>query len=495
MRALIDASPLGIAITDLGGHPIFYNPTCEAMHGMTLEQAAGRGWAEAVHPDDREHVAASWYKAARTGCTWSETYRFRHGDGKVVWVSCRAAPINVEGQHVGYIGTFADITALKSAEEALRASEAKLRRIVESGMVGVFYWNRVGDITEANDYFLSMLGYSRADVTEGRLNTYRLTPPRWRELDEEKLENVRKTGLASQWEKEFCAADGRAVCVLVAKAMLAGVPDSGIAVCVDMTDRKQAESEREQLLRREQQARMQAESAAHMRDQMMAVVAHDLRNPLQAIAMGVASMQQLPMTDSERTRQLGIVQRTAANMSRLIDDLLDVTRLEADQFDIERAPLHIASLFAEISELFETAAREQGVVLSCAGAPDMPPVLADHRRLVQVLSNLVGNALRFTPRGGWISVEARSLEANVTVTVRDNGCGIAVEDLTHLFDRFWRGREKQSGAGLGLFIAKGIVEAHGGRIWAESEPGRGTAMHFTLPAAAEPIAARDAISR
>ncbi len=232
-----------------------------------------------------------------------------------------------------------------------------------------------------------------------------------------------------------------------------------------------------------------------MRDQMMAVVAHDLRNPLQAIAMGVASMQQLPMTDSERTRQLGIVQRTAANMSRLIDDLLDVTRLEADQFDIERAPLHIASLFAEISELFETAAREQGVVLSCAGAPDMPPVLADHRRLVQVLSNLVGNALRFTPRGGWISVEARSLEANVTVTVRDNGCGIAVEDLTHLFDRFWRGREKQSGAGLGLFIAKGIVEAHGGRIWAESEPGRGTAMHFTLPAAAEPIAARDAISR
>lgn len=485
MHALIEASPLGIAITDPDGHPTFYNPTCEAMHGMNLAQASGRGWAEAVHPDDRQRVAASWYEAAGSRRPWCETYRFRHADGKVIWVSCRAAPINVEGRHVGYVGTFADITALKSAEEALRASEAKLRRIVESGMVGVFYWNRLGDITDANDCFLSMLGYSREDLAHGRLNMHRLTPPEWRARDEAKLEAVRQTGLASQWEKEFYAADGRAVCVLIAKAMLAGVPDSGIAVCVDMTERKRAEREREELLGREHRARVQAESVARLRDQMMAVVAHDLRNPLHTIAMSIAAMQQLTMTDDQRMRQLEIMHRTAAGMNGLIDDLLDVARLESDQLPIDRARVDVGSLFDEVSELFEADARGHEIELSFAASSDLPPLLADRRRLVQVLSNLVGNALKFTPPRGRISVEAFPGEGCIEIVVRDTGCGVAPEDLAHLFDRFWRGSEKRSGAGLGLFIARGIVEAHGGHIFAESRRGHGTAIHFVLPVASD----------
>ena len=174
-------------------------------------------------------------------------------------------------------------------------------------------------------------------------------------------------------------------------------------------------------------------------------------------------------------------------MQRLIEDLLDVTRLEGGkQLPIDPAPLDVQSLFEETYELFKSQAATGSITLQCHAPKDVPPVYADRHRVLQVLSNLIGNAMKFTPPGGMITCRAESQDGKVLIAVADNGPGIPRENLGDIFNPYWQAkRTARLGAGLGLPIAKGIVESHGGRIWVESEPGDGTKFFFTLPVAVD----------
>lgn len=176
----------------------------------------------------------------------------------------------------------------------------------------------------------------------------------------------------------------------------------------------------------------------------------------------------------------------------LIRDLLDVSTIEAGGFAITPAKVDIGAILREAVESFEELAREKGIALSCHSPETLPPALGDSARLVRVLSNLIDNALKFTPEGGQVSLEAQRHPNQIHVCVRDTGSGIPAEALPRIFDRFWRAhRTARAGAGLGLAIAKGIVEAHGGRIWATSKPGEGTTICFSVPAAPAASAGRD----
>ena len=175
-------------------------------------------------------------------------------------------------------------------------------------------------------------------------------------------------------------------------------------------------------------------------------------------------------------------------------NLLDITRLEGGKrLPIEPAPLDVESLFAETYELFRSQAVTSSITLQYR-AGDVPPVLADRHRVLQVLSNLIGNAMKFTPSGGMITYRAEPQEGSVRIVVSDTGPGIPKEDLGDIFNPYWQAkRTARLGAGLGLPIAKGIVESHGGRMWVESEPGDGTKFLFTLPVAVDapaPVTAR-----
>lgn len=341
LQALIDASPLGIDMMDLQGNPVFYNPKCAELHGIGLDEAHDKGWEEAVHPDDRERVDASWYAAASNGRPWSDTYRFRHPDGKVVWVSGRAAPMHVDGQLVGFVGTLEDITA-------------------------------------------------------------------------------------------------------------------------------------------EREAREQAEHATRIRDELLAIVAHDLRSPLNTILLTVQSL--LAGSSGERSRPLGIIRRAAESMERLIRDLLDLS-LRSGRFSVERSRVDIDDLCHVSVELFGAEARTRGIALHCRVEPGLPIVRGDPHRLAQLLSNLIGNALKFTQAPGEVAIVATRCEEGVRISVEDDGPGIHPEHLPHLFEPFWQGGgESGSGTGLGLSIARSIAEAHGGRIWADSTLGEGTRVHLVLPA-------------
>ncbi|MBZ4420209.1 PAS domain S-box protein [Myxococcus sp. RHSTA-1-4] len=230
-------------------------------------------------------------------------------------------------------------------------------------------------------------------------------------------------------------------------------------------------------------ARLYQESqrATRARDEVLAIVSHDLRNPLNTISMsGRLLLEKTPPERTRERRQLEVIQRSAGRMNRLIQDLLDVARMEAGRLSVERRREEVAPLVHDALELQRMLAEEKGIQLEASVAESLPTVEVDRERLLQVLQNLMGNALRFTPEGGRISLRAWQVGPVVYMSVTDTGPGIAEEFLPHLFEPFWQARHTE-GAGLGLAIVKGIVEAHGGRIWVESRLGQGTTFVFTVP--------------
>ena len=243
--------------------------------------------------------------------------------------------------------------------------------------------------------------------------------------------------------------------------------------------------ERIQLLQREREARAVAEAAVRGRDEVLRVVSHDLGNSLSAVLVTTnVLLRTLPEEDEGGKTRRGIenIRELAKQMQRLRQDLLDVAMLEAGQLSIERTRLEARGLVEDTVERYGAVAAEKGITLSSRVPAELPPVLADGARLLQVLSNLVSNAIKFTAAGGRIVLGAEETERGVRLFVRDTGCGIPAEHLPRLFDRYWTTRAgNPSGAGLGLAIAKGIVEAHGGRIHAESEVGSGSTFCLVLP--------------
>jgi signal transduction histidine kinase len=248
--------------------------------------------------------------------------------------------------------------------------------------------------------------------------------------------------------------------------------------------RRDAERAMRESLKLEHEARARAEQAKNLRDEVLAIVAHDLRNPLHTILASSSAMLELPLSADERTRQLEVIRRSANTMNVLISDLLDVASIELGNLSISRERFAIQEVLEHTVETFVQRARELGITVEHDLSGALPSVMGDSGRLAQVLSNLLANALKFTPEGGRIRLRAQYWDGEVEIAVENSGTGIAPENLPHVFDRFWRADHTgRAGAGLGLAIAKGIVEAHGGRIWVESTPGEATTFRFTLPAA------------
>jgi signal transduction histidine kinase len=226
-----------------------------------------------------------------------------------------------------------------------------------------------------------------------------------------------------------------------------------------------------------------AQRAAAAREEILAVVSHDLRNPLNAIRLATQLLMEAS-SDRRITNQksLEVIDRAGRQMGRLIEDLLEVSTDGSSRVALEPEAQATDDLLREACALMERLAGDKEVRLLCEANDPLPRVHADRDRVLQVLSNLIGNAIKFTPAGGAIRVDAHPCGDAVRICVRDSGVGIAREALPHVFDRFWQGdQHDHRGAGLGLSIVKHIVEAHGGTIWAESDAGAGSTFCFTLP--------------
>jgi PAS domain S-box-containing protein len=222
--------------------------------------------------------------------------------------------------------------------------------------------------------------------------------------------------------------------------------------------------------------------AVKTRENVLAIVSHDLKNPVGTIALAAHLLRQSDQIDAGRLAKLSdTIQRSVDRMRLLITDLLDFAKIQSGTFSVERSASSVSRLIPPVIEGFRLLAEEKRQTLETDFPADLPEVAADARRIGQVMSNLVSNAIKFTPEGGTIRVSARRHADEVIVSVADTGPGIPGDQLSKVFDWFWQAqRSKHAGVGLGLSIAKGIVDAHGGRIWAESEFGQGSVFSFTL---------------
>ena len=232
--------------------------------------------------------------------------------------------------------------------------------------------------------------------------------------------------------------------------------------------------------RREADALDTASKALKARDELMSIVAHDLRSPLGAITMRAELLQATTVDEGTRLHATSI-NTTATRMAHLITSMLDLTSIDAGQLTINKAPCDVDGLVQESVDMFSSVAASKQIQLEQRPFEHDLMVEADRERVFQVLSNLLGNALKFTPKGGRVTISIERSDDMVTFAVADTGPGIAAEHVPHVFERYWKHETKGTkGTGLGLFIAKSIIEAHGGTIWVESSPGHGATFRFTL---------------
>jgi signal transduction histidine kinase len=218
-----------------------------------------------------------------------------------------------------------------------------------------------------------------------------------------------------------------------------------------------------------------ARHAVLARNEVLGLVSHDLRVPLNTIVGALALLEDfVGDEDADAQRILHVLRHSTDHMKALIENLLDVTRIESREFAVKREGRKLAPIVAEACEMLSTEATTHGVRIECDPLEELPAVSADSPQVLRVLSNLLGNAIKFSPPGSVIRVGTEVVDGELQVVVTDQGKGIPTPDLPHIFERFWKGSERNGhGAGLGLTIAKGIVEAHEGKIW-ESENGRGS---------------------
>jgi PAS domain S-box-containing protein len=388
------------------------------------------------------------------------------------------------------VGSLRQALRVSAAEAALRQSEERLRLTIEATQLGTWDYHPPSGRLDWSPRCKELFGLPPSAEVSYETFSAALHPE-----DRARVEAavLRSLDLASGglFDEEFRALgvhDGVERWLrFIGRAFF----DEGgralrlIGTVQDISERKQLDAQRARLFEAERLARERAEAASRMREDLVAIVSHDLRNPLSAITMSASLLQHgLSVEASARVKkQLETISRSAGRMKRLIADLLDMASLDGGGMAIQAEPHAVVALLRDAVEMLLPVAADKSLRLHIADVTMGLVVSADKERVVQVLSNLIGNAIKFTREGGSIVVAARSDDGRVCFSVADTGQGISHEQMPHLFDRYWQAkRDGRLGIGLGLSIAKGIVEAHGGRIWAESTLGKGTTFFFTLAA-------------
>ncbi|MFL5308738.1 MAG: ATP-binding protein [Polyangia bacterium] len=443
-----------------------------------------------------------WLRHYRASAGSGQPVRFEYAHrGRGAWLQVVVGPVGVGATgRPRFMYVADDITARKQAERAaaeaqasaaaerlaaeqahadLRRRTQRLETMFRENLIGTLTWTLRGGVTSANEAFRNIVGVTQADIASGRVSWRDLTPPEYEEIDRAKIDEVVRTRAATPYEKEYLRRDGTRAPVLVSSALFPDCEDEGLSYIVDLTPVKAAERRIRDLLD-------EVTAASRAKDEFIATLAHELRNPLAPIRNAVQILRTLGSTEPALVRQRDVIERQVQHMARLLEDLLDVSRISRAKLELRREVVDLGSVIEAAVEtsrpLIEAAHHELRVQVPRGElCIDGDPV-----RLAQVFANLLNNAAKYTRDGGLIELTARLEAPHVVVSVRDNGIGIAPEMLPSVFEMFAQAEpavgRAQGGLGIGLSLVKGLVELHGGTVGAHSDgPQRGSEFTVTLP--------------
>ncbi|MDQ3340207.1 MAG: PAS domain-containing protein [Myxococcota bacterium] len=486
-------------IGDETGSLIWYNERWYNYTGTTFEQMQGWGWRAVHHPAHLDRVVEKFSRHLASGEVWEDTFPLRGADGRYRWFLSRAMPIRDEhGRVLRWFGTNTDVTEQRVMHEAMvvlsssRDYHETLEQVAQLAVPTLGDWCAI-DILEGNEVkrlAVAHIDPAKVALAHELLTRYPLDPNArvgipnvirtgvteyTESLDERRLPQfVRDLGLKAYVVAPLIARDRTYGAISIVSAEsgrrytsvdIGTIEELGrrCALAIDNA-RLFAEAQRE----------------TRLREDMLAVVSHDLKSPLSAVQLAASALA--ANAEPPARKSLETIQRSARRMDHLLGDLLDMSSIQAGRLGIERKPEELEVILREAVESHEPHAREKGlrIVRQC----ELPgaKLSVDRDRILQVLGNLLGNAIKFCQPGNTITVDCRRVDEVAQLSVIDDGPGITHAELPRVFEPYWSAKEHaKKGTGLGLFISKGIVEAHGGRLWVDSRPGEGAAFHFTIP--------------
>jgi PAS domain S-box-containing protein len=438
-------------------------------------------YLKAIFEEDRQGVAEALARAIKSCGHYDIEYRVRQKSGELRWLQARGrVDCDGAGNAMNFHGAVMEITERKR-------TEGRIRRLVDSNVQGVMFWNSKGEITGANDAFLRVVGYTREELESGRFGWAAMTPPEYAHLDRHSLEELAAKGVCTPFEKEYIRKDGSRVPILLGAAIFEDSPDEGVCFLLDITERRAAEEKIRQLNveleERVLKRTAELEAANKELEAFSHSVSHDLRAPLRHVLGFVELLQKDagPALSEKSLGYLTTICQAAERMENLIDDLLAFSRL--GRATLQKAEVDLDRLVRETLGDFQTETKERNIVWTIL---PLPAVRADRALLRMVLVNLISNAVKFTGARAQAKIEigcAHDGNGETVVFIRDNGAGFNPKYSDKLFGVFQRlhNQAEFEGTGIGLANVQRIIQRHGGRTWAEGVVDGGATFYFSIP--------------
>jgi PAS domain S-box-containing protein len=476
LQLITDGAPVMLASATPDYRYKFVNRAYAERHGCTPNDIIGRPVSEVIGKEAFDAIKPYGDLALQGQRTEFEA-ELPYRDLGRQWIRCACAPeCEEDGRVIGWLAAVLDITDRKRAEAALRSSEERYRRLIEQTVVGVANADFDGVLTLVNAGLCELLGYEEAELRGKRV--FDLIPLDERRRDEAAFRRLRDEGVPFTIEKQLLRKDGAPVWVEIYATALTdtlGRPQSAVAIVADITERKRAEEALHEADRR--------------KDEFLAVLGHELRNPLAPLSSGLELLQCAGSSADVIESVRAMMERQLGHLVRLVDDLLDVSRISRGKIALQRAPLDLGGVIEAAVELVKPKMSERRHTLVLERAERALPVQGDFQRLTQVVGNLLSNAAKYTEPEGTILVRSEACGTEALVRVSDTGFGIPPERLSALFQMFsqvpeHRTRTGGGGLGIGLSLSRQLIELHGGSIEAQSRGlGEGSEFVIRLPLA------------
>lgn len=493
-RAAMDAAQIGFWNWNLLTNTVTCSPQVEKLFCLKTSTAEKdyEVFRQQIYPADQKRIEFNKKKALASGKEYRVEYRVVWPDSSIHWLSARGRAIyDMSGRAVQITGVTWDISERKQVEQALQESEARFRMMADSAPVLIW----MSDTNKLRVFFNKpWLDFTGRTLEEERGFGW---TEGVHEQDYQHCIDTYLTGFDAreQFKMEYRLRrfDGVYRWVLsqgVPRFLPDGSPDGSFAgyvgACIDITERKVAEQEREEALAREKEARIEAELASRGKDQFLAVVSHELRSPLNAMLGWAKILKSEKYTEETLKHAVSVIERSARAQQRMVEDLLDSARIISGKLHLDIQPLNLQQLIATVVDAVSPSAEAKKIVLHTFLEGELEIITGDAHRLQQVVMNLLGNAVKFTPEGGHINVSLRRVDSHLRITVSDTGRGISASMLPFVFDSFRQAdgssTRRHSGLGLGLSLSRHLVELHGGTVSVDSpSEEQGATFNINLP--------------